>query len=934
MGLTHGELFAGVSGFGLGFERADFESRWMVEFEPWAQEVLKRHWPDVPLYGDVSTVNGAELEPVDIITYGFPCFPAGTLIDTYSGSVPIENVRVGDSVVTHEGRYRSVTTTMRRNAEATLTVKALGCAPIVTTPEHPFWVRRRRLTWNNDLRRYVRIWDAPRWVQAQELTKDDFLCQLMQDPEINTHIPLGEELAYIVGRWLGDGWLVTTKRKSENRINSQVWKALICCAQDEADNLAKRIDVARLHATRSDERTVTKFHISSMALVRLLADFGRGAAHKRVAGWVFRLPRADQAALLRGWLDADGSMQGENERGASISRELIHGMARLARSVHGVAVSIHHTKRKPTCIIEGRVVNQSDSWMVVIPPVNREAIVEDGWAWVPVRSVTPSDGCEVFNLSVDEDESYIADGAVVHNCTDLSVAGRREGLDGARSGLFFQATRIIREMREATGGRYPTWALAENVPGLFSADGGLAMGRVLDELAELGAVDICWRVLDSKHYGVAQRRRRVFILACFDARAAGRSPLFLDSQGSGGGVEAGVEEGAGVARPVGGSTAKRGLLAGDGTTVQGLTGSFANGGADDNKAQAGWLVPAAAPEPNITESTGTITANWHKGAGNTQVEMGILVPVEEPSDDPVAYACQGTNVGEFGTLRAGNGHLTGGVPFVAQTVLGDQTHALTASPGSGRGSMTEDGTGRGTPIVNTYSVYPESGQGTDIVATETDMSPTLSAEGLAKTNDRKPGTAGTLQQNKVEAVAYLPPDEPIPFDTTQITSHLNYSRPQAGDPCHPLAAGAHAPAIAFKTQNTKANGSNVFDDESFSLQAEGSPPAVAFQERGRDGGRNCETQEDIAYALTAPTGGGRAHERNIMTPQMAVRRLTPRECERLQAFPDDWTRWTADGREIADSHRYRMMGNAVTTTVAQAIAERILQVQKSMDDEL
>lgn len=117
-------------------------------------------------------------------------------------------------------------------------------------------------------------------------------------------------------------------------------------------------------------------------------------------------------------------------------------------------------------------------------------------------------------------------------CQDLSVAGKRAGLDGDRSGLFFQATRIIREMREATDGRYPTWAVAENVPGLLSADDGHAMGRVLDELADLGAVGIEWGVVDAQYLGLAQRRKRVFIVACFDPRGIGPDPLLPVGQGS------------------------------------------------------------------------------------------------------------------------------------------------------------------------------------------------------------------------------------------------------------------------------------------------------------------------------------------------------------------------------------------------------------------
>lgn len=119
-------------------------------------------------------------------------------------------------------------------------------------------------------------------------------------------------------------------------------------------------------------------------------------------------------------------------------------------------------------------------------------------------------------------------------CQDLSVAGRRAGLDGNRSGLFFEATRIIKEMRDDSGGRYPTWAVAENVCGLLNADRGAAMGRCLDALAGIGAVDIEWGVLDAQYFGVPQRRRRVFIVAGFRAGALGAGPLLPLAESSSG----------------------------------------------------------------------------------------------------------------------------------------------------------------------------------------------------------------------------------------------------------------------------------------------------------------------------------------------------------------------------------------------------------------
>ncbi|WP_313644888.1 DNA cytosine methyltransferase [Pseudomonas sp.] len=104
-------------------------------------------------------------------------------------------------------------------------------------------------------------------------------------------------------------------------------------------------------------------------------------------------------------------------------------------------------------------------------------------------------------------------------------------------------------------------------------------------------------------------------------------------------------------------------------------------------------------------------------------------------------------------------------------------------------------------------------------------------------------------------------------------------------------------------------------------------PCIAFQERGREGGRSLEVGGDIAYALTAPGDGGRSQERNVLTGS-AVRRLTPRECERLQGFPDDYTLIPYRGRVrglCPDGPRYKAIGNSKAVPVVRWIGQRLQQ---------
>ncbi len=130
-------------------------------------------------------------------------------------------------------------------------------------------------------------------------------------------------------------------------------------------------------------------------------------------------------------------------------------------------------------------------------------------------------------------------------CQDLSVAGKREGLQGERSGLFMDAIRIIRQMRTATGGKYPRFAVWENVPGAFSSNKGEDFRAVLEEIAEAEIpmprsgkwatagmvrterVDVAWRTLDAQYWGVPQRRKRIFLVADFGGQCAGEI-LFIE----------------------------------------------------------------------------------------------------------------------------------------------------------------------------------------------------------------------------------------------------------------------------------------------------------------------------------------------------------------------------------------------------------------------
>ena len=528
--LTNGSLFTGTAALDMAVESV-FGARtvWFCDNDPAAIRLLSVRHPGVPNHGDITKVDWTKVEPVDIISGGSPCFPIGTLIDTREGYRPIEDICLGDEVLTHRGRYMPVVQLMSRDASDTLAVKVMGAPEFVTTVEHPFYVRIKGRTWNNDRRSYDRTWSAPEWVPAGDLTPDHFV-GFQIDARDESVPTLGTGLAHLIGRWLGDGWTRTAKRTSPiigrrgSRVNSRWHQVYICCAHQEADELAEVIRRAGFKPKVSESaRTVTKFRINSRALAALLSEFGGGAAGKRVPGWVYRLSREDQAALWAGWRDSDGYIaENGTQKVTTVSEELAHGMARVARNAFHRAVSVHHSPMPSTCVIESRTVNQRDQYQVVLPPSNREAFLADGWCWVPVRTVTPTTPARVYNFGVKDDESYTAWGITVHNCQDLSLAGSRAGMQpGTRSNLW-------ESMREAIAILKPKYVVWENVYGAFSAKAasemdaatGLlgdepplrAFGRLLGDLADLG-YDARWQGVRVSDLGGGMERPRVFVLA-------------------------------------------------------------------------------------------------------------------------------------------------------------------------------------------------------------------------------------------------------------------------------------------------------------------------------------------------------------------------------------------------------------------------------------
>ena len=218
----------------------------------------------------------------------------------------------------------------------------------------------------------------------------------------------------------------------------------------------------------------------------------------------------------------------------------------------------------------GSLFDGSGGWLLAA----RHAGVTPAWASeiepFP-QSVTARHFPEVKQLGditqIDPDEIEPVDIICAGSpCQDLSIAGKRKGLCGERSGLFRTAVHIVRRMRTSTGGRYPRYFVWENVPGAFSSNKGADFRAVLEEIGQTeipvpdsgkwtsaGMVEcdecqIAWRVLDAQYWGVPQRRRRIFLVADFTADDRRAGEILFEREGVSGNIAESKGTGEGTAR--------------------------------------------------------------------------------------------------------------------------------------------------------------------------------------------------------------------------------------------------------------------------------------------------------------------------------------------------------------------------------------------------
>ena len=475
----------------LGKANIKVDKYFSSEIESNAISITQYNYPDTIQIGDIFDVNGYILPKIDLLMSGIPCFTAGTMVMTKDGVKEIENINVGDYVLTHTGMYKKVLATMNKKVNSIVKLRTENCGIIECTENHPFYVKEMIRKYNSKERHNERILsDDFSWVAPIDFITDggnyntikkqiyvtSVSDNIKEFPKYNgidlkinkykikhfNNLNLNDKyLWYIFGRWVGDGWFKYKYTNGKKKLSG----IIICCGHHEEEELEKYLINANLKFCKVKEKTVFKFSIYNVELARYLMNFGQGSRNKYLFKDVYFLPDELAISFLNGYIDADGHIGEVQTSISSISKKLIYGVKYMINKYLHKACSVRVDKNNHFAI-EGRQVNINDLYILTFPnKIKKQAhsIVENNYIYSPYKNIEKIDGNHiVYNLSVEDDESYTANGLVVHNCTFWSgsknhtAKSKRETVpEGIGWSLFEEFDRIRKETK-------PTYFLLEN----------------------------------------------------------------------------------------------------------------------------------------------------------------------------------------------------------------------------------------------------------------------------------------------------------------------------------------------------------------------------------------------------------------------------------------------------------------------------------------
>lgn len=427
------------------------------EIDKFAVQVATHNFPDIKEHGDVFKADFAKYEGIDYVVGGSPCFTAGHLILTDKGYVDVKDIKTGDMVLTHKGRYKPVIRTNERVSKV-CEVNAMGYPTFTTTAEHPFYTLGRRKATYAEYKQLGswRTFDKePKWTAAKDLTNNHFVGMHIDKTEGAQSIDC--ETAYILGRYVADGHLRKTKRTG--RKNSYQYQVVLSIGAEKVKQFKERVKYHHFSCYLHTDN-VYRCVFSNQELLEFIRSngFGEGAANKNIPKMIHgQMPKVKEAFLM-GYIEGDGCYIAKEDKYlmSTVSPRLAFGLQRLITSLWQTNVSVSVSNNNKPHKIGNREIKANYPLYTICAKreIRKQTVahIQDGIMWTQIKSVTPTEREKtVYNIEVADDNSYTVNNCIVHNCTYWSIAQSPDKRETTASGigweLFSQYVRAIKEAK-------------------------------------------------------------------------------------------------------------------------------------------------------------------------------------------------------------------------------------------------------------------------------------------------------------------------------------------------------------------------------------------------------------------------------------------------------------------------------------------------------
>jgi hypothetical protein len=510
------DLFCGIGSFHHSFKKLGWECVLSCDIDNAVKETYQANYGVLPL-GDITAVEPKNIPSYDILCSGIPCFIEGTLTLTDNGYKSIEDVVLSDKLLTHTGKYQKIVNLQRKIYTGNLFEMKIKYHPeiITATEEHPFYVREKKK--NN-------IFGNPEWKKANELTMNDYFGMVINNNEIIPEFTFDRKINkskteqikmvldkpdywFVMGFFIGDGWVQDSIKSDGIRKKHSIRFAINNKDEDEVVEIIR--NVLSITDKKSNSGKCKKFGCCNFIWYSIFKKFGKYAYGKMIPEWIQDAPKEFIREFINGYMKADGCIiKGKVLQITTVSSNLAYGLQRLYLKL-GHIFSVNKCIRPKSCVIEGRVCNQRDTYCVrgiIEKGRNVYSFIEGNYVWYAPFKITKRNAVEipVYNFEVEEDNSYVVMNTVVHNCQAFSLCGLHKGFDDKRGTLFFSVMRIVEQTK-------PKIIIIENVQGLLSHDGGKTFDRIKTDI-EKANYAVTYKVLKCSDYGLPQMRKRIFIV--------------------------------------------------------------------------------------------------------------------------------------------------------------------------------------------------------------------------------------------------------------------------------------------------------------------------------------------------------------------------------------------------------------------------------------